>query len=101
MVELNTRDTVLYHADEGGLGQILLQQAKSLGLRVVAMVSKEAKVEVVCNSGCDAVFNYRTEVLWHVLSKLRAIWASRQSSIQSARTRFEVRRLCSSLAGLR
>ena len=54
-------DTVLYHAAAGGVGQIFVQWAKSLGLRVIGTVSTSEKARLALAAGCEAVINYRTE----------------------------------------
>lgn len=48
-------DTVLLHAAAGGVGLIVTQWAKLLGLRVIGTVSSEAKAEVARRHGCDHV----------------------------------------------
>jgi NADPH2:quinone reductase len=54
-------DTFLIHAAAGGVGLIVCQWAKLLGLNVIGTVSSEAKAEVARAHGCDYVINYRTE----------------------------------------
>ena len=51
-------DTVLVHAGAGGVGQLLIQMAKSLGGRVIATVGSERKVAVARRVGADAVLRY-------------------------------------------
>jgi len=58
---LRTGDIVLVHAAAGGVGLILSQWAKLLGLTVIGTVSTEAKAEVARAHGCDHVINYRSE----------------------------------------
>ncbi|MGD9526099.1 MAG: quinone oxidoreductase [Pseudonocardia sp.] len=53
-------DTVLLHAAAGGVGLIVVQWAKLLGLRVVGTVSTEEKAEAASAHGCDHVI-YRHE----------------------------------------
>jgi NADPH:quinone reductase len=54
-------DTFLIHAAAGGVGLIVCQWAKLLGLNVIGTVSTGQKAEVARAHGCDHVINYRTE----------------------------------------
>ena len=54
-------DTFLIHAAAGGVGLIVCQWAKLLGLNVIGTVSSDAKAEVARAHGCDHTINYRTE----------------------------------------
>ena len=54
-------DTLLIHAAAGGVGLIVCQWAKLLGLHVIGTVSNDAKAEVARAHGCDHTINYRTE----------------------------------------
>jgi len=54
-------DTVLLHAAAGGVGLIVSQWAKILGLTVIGTVSSEAKAEVARAHGCDHVIDYSHE----------------------------------------
>jgi NADPH2:quinone reductase len=54
-------DTILLHAAAGGVGLIVSQWAKLLGLRVIGTVSSEAKAEVARAHGCDHVILYTRE----------------------------------------
>jgi NADPH2:quinone reductase len=54
-------DSVLLHAAAGGVGLIVSQWAKLLGLTVIGTVSSEAKAEVARAHGCDHVINYSDE----------------------------------------
>jgi len=58
---LRARDTILLHAAAGGVGLIVSQWAKLLGLTVIGTVSTEAKAEVARAHGCDHVIDYRRE----------------------------------------
>jgi len=60
-VALKPGDTILYHAAAGGVGQIFVQWAKALGLRVFGTVSTDSKAQVARDAGCDEVINYTTE----------------------------------------
>ncbi|EJZ17335.1 quinone oxidoreductase [Rhizobium sp. Pop5] len=61
VVPLKTGDTIVYHAAAGGVGQIFVQWAKSLGYRVIGTVSSQSKAEIARQAGCDHVINYSTE----------------------------------------
>lgn len=54
-------DTVLLHAAAGGMGLIVSQWAKLLGLTVIGTVSTEAKADVARSHGCDHTINYSHE----------------------------------------
>jgi len=58
---LRAGDTILLHAAAGGVGLIVSQWAKLLGLTVIGTVSTEAKAEVARAHGCDHVIDYRRE----------------------------------------
>ncbi|MGH6623112.1 MAG: quinone oxidoreductase family protein, partial [Burkholderiaceae bacterium] len=58
---LKAGDAILVHAAAGGVGLIVSQWAKLLGLTVIGTVSSEAKAEVARAHGCDHVIFYRTE----------------------------------------
>lgn len=55
--QLKPGDTILFHAAAGGVGQIAVQWAKSLGVRVIGTVGSDAKVELAKALGCDSVIN--------------------------------------------
>ncbi|MBN3787778.1 quinone oxidoreductase [Burkholderia sp. Ac-20353] len=57
----NAGDSILLHAAAGGVGLIVSQWAKLLGLTVIGTVSSEAKAEVARANGCDHVILYRQE----------------------------------------
>jgi NADPH:quinone reductase-like Zn-dependent oxidoreductase len=54
-------DTVLLHAAAGGVGLIVSQWAKLLGLTVIGTVSTEDKAEMARAHGCDHTINYSHE----------------------------------------
>lgn len=54
-------DSILLHAAAGGVGMIVSQWAKLLGLNVIGTVSTEAKAAVARAHGCDHVVLYRQE----------------------------------------
>jgi NADPH2:quinone reductase len=60
-VNLQAGDTVLYHAAAGGVGQVFVQWAKALGVKVIGTVSSEEKKLVALDAGCSHVINYQTE----------------------------------------
>jgi NADPH2:quinone reductase len=54
-------DTILVHAAAGGVGLILCQWAKHLGVRVIGTVGSEAKGVTAKQAGCDETILYRDE----------------------------------------
>jgi NADPH:quinone reductase len=54
-------DTILLHAAAGGVGLIVSQWAKLLGLTVIGTVSSEAKGEAARAHGCDHIIDYSRE----------------------------------------
>jgi NADPH:quinone reductase-like Zn-dependent oxidoreductase len=54
-------DTILLHAAAGGVGLIVSQWAKLLGLTVIGTVSTDAKAELARAHGCDHIINYSHE----------------------------------------
>jgi len=59
--QFKSGDTILLHAAAGGVGLIVSQWAKLLGLNVIGTVSSEAKAEVARAHGCDHTINYSHE----------------------------------------
>ena len=58
---LRSGDAILVHAAAGGVGLIVAQWARLLGLTVIGTVSSEAKAEVARKHGCDHVILYTRE----------------------------------------
>ena len=56
---LKAGDTILLHAAAGGVGLIVSQWAKLLGLTVIGTVSSEEKAAIPRRHGCDHVINYQ------------------------------------------
>lgn len=54
-------DTLLLHAAAGGVGLIVSQWAKLLGITVIGTVSTDAKAEVARAHGCTHTINYSHE----------------------------------------
>ncbi len=54
-------ETVLVHAAAGGVGLLLVQLARSLGARVLGLVSAEAKAEAAREAGAEAVAFYGSD----------------------------------------
>ncbi|TAM01789.1 MAG: quinone oxidoreductase [Paraburkholderia sp.] len=54
-------DSILLHAAAGGVGLIVSQWARLLGLNVIGTVSSEAKAKIARAHGCDHVVIYRHE----------------------------------------
>ncbi|ALC19110.1 quinone oxidoreductase family protein [Streptomyces pristinaespiralis] len=58
---LKAGDTVLLHAAAGGVGLIVSQWARLLGVNVIGTVSSEEKAEVARAHGCEHIVYYRRE----------------------------------------
>jgi NADPH2:quinone reductase len=54
-------ETILLHAAAGGVGLILSQWAKALGVTVIGTVGSADKVQIARDHGCDHVINSSTE----------------------------------------
>lgn len=54
-------DSILLHAAAGGVGLIVSQWARLLGLTVIGTVSSEAKAEIARAHGCEHVIDYSHE----------------------------------------
>ncbi len=58
---LKSGDTILLHAAAGGVGLIVSQWAKLLGLTVIGTVSSEDKAAIARAHGCDHIVYYTRE----------------------------------------
>lgn len=58
---LKAGDTVLLHAAAGGVGLIVSQWAKLLGIHVIGSVSSDEKAALAKAHGCDHVIVYKRE----------------------------------------
>jgi NADPH2:quinone reductase len=58
---LHAGDWILLHAAAGGVGLIVSQWAKLLGLRVIGTVSSPEKAQIARTHGCDHVIQYGQE----------------------------------------
>ncbi|KRE86092.1 quinone oxidoreductase [Rhodanobacter sp. Soil772] len=56
-------ETILLHAAAGGVGLIVTQWAKLLGLRVIGTVSTDEKAALARSHGCDEIINYTREAI--------------------------------------
>jgi len=54
-------ETILIHAAAGGVGLLLCQMAKAIGVRVIGTVGSEEKADLARAHGCDHVILYRKE----------------------------------------
>jgi NADPH2:quinone reductase len=54
-------ETILVHAAAGGVGLILCQWAKHLGVTVIGTVGADSKRDLALANGCAYVFNSRTD----------------------------------------
>jgi NADPH2:quinone reductase len=55
---LKSGDTALIHAAAGGVGQLLVQMAKTIGGQVIATAGTDEKVAIAKSRGADHVINY-------------------------------------------
>jgi NADPH2:quinone reductase len=67
-------DSILLHAAAGGVGLIVAQWAKLLGLTVIGTVSSAAKAELALAHGCAHAIDYSRE---DVASRVRALTGGR------------------------
>ena len=56
--KVTAQETVLIHAAAGGVGQIMIQICKTVGARVIGLVSSESKKRLVLSKGGDIVYLY-------------------------------------------
>ncbi|WOX46945.1 quinone oxidoreductase [Aeromonas sp. XH] len=63
-------DSILLHAAAGGVGLIVAQWARLLGLTVIGTVSSDAKGELARAHGCDYIIDYSRE---DVATRVRAL----------------------------
>lgn len=63
-------ETILLHAAAGGVGLILSQWAKALGVKVIGTVGSDGKIEIAKAHGCAHVINLATE---NVAERVREI----------------------------
>ncbi|MBO6608984.1 quinone oxidoreductase [Altererythrobacter sp.] len=59
--DVNAGDTVLVHAAAGGVGLIMVQWLKALGVNVIGTVSSDAKEVLAREAGSDHVIRYDRE----------------------------------------
>ncbi len=58
---LQPGDFVLFHAAAGGVGLIVCQWAKALGLRLIGTAGTDAKCQLARDNGAEFCINYSTE----------------------------------------
>lgn len=61
---------ILIHAVAGGVGHLLCQWAKHLGLEVFGTVGSDSKIPAAKNAGCDHVINYKTHNFVDEIAKI-------------------------------
>lgn len=61
LYKLSATDTCLIHAGSGGVGQLLIQIAKTLGATVITTVGSEAKAKTARGRGADHVILYEQQ----------------------------------------
>ena len=70
ITSLEAGDTVLLHAAAGGVGLLVSQWARELGIRVIGSVSTDEKAEVARAHGCEHTIVYTRE---DVASRVREL----------------------------
>ncbi len=61
---------ILIHAVAGGVGQLLCQWAKFLGLEVFGTVGSNEKIPAAKSAGCDHVINYTTQNIVEEIARI-------------------------------
>jgi len=59
--KVSSKDTILFHAAAGGVGQIFCQWAKSIGCKLIGTVGSDNKIDIAKKNGCDFVINYKKD----------------------------------------
>ena len=72
--KVSAGETILLHAAAGGVGLILSQWAKALGVTVIGTVGSDAKKEIARAHGCAHVINSSTE---DVVARVKEITGGR------------------------
>jgi NADPH:quinone reductase len=72
--QLKAGETLLVLGASGGVGLAAIQIGKTMGAKVIAAASSEAKLQVCRDNGADEVINYSSEDL---RSRIKAITAGR------------------------
>lgn len=67
---LQACETVLVNGGSGGVGSTVVQMAKALGAKVIALAGSEAKLAVCRQLGADHVLNYRSADLDAAIKKV-------------------------------
>lgn len=60
-VQLKSGDTILFHAAAGGVGLIVCQWAKHLGVNIIGTVGSEEKAQLAKAHGCTHTVRYNDE----------------------------------------
>lgn len=66
--KVKSGEVVLIHAAAGGVGQIVIQICKTLGAKVIGLVSSENKKDLALSKGADEVFLYNEHWKEKILS---------------------------------
>jgi NADPH2:quinone reductase len=74
--DIHPGNFVLVHGGAGGLGHVAIQYLRTLGARIAATVSSEAKAELVRSLGAELAINYRSD---DVSESLRR-WTGREGA---------------------
>lgn len=61
---------ILVHAAAGGVGHILTQWAKHIGLQIIGTVGSDEKIDFAKKSGCNHVINYNSSDFFAEVAKV-------------------------------
>lgn len=61
---------ILIHSAAGGLGQLLCQWSRALGIEVIGTVGSDAKISAALANGCHHVINYKKNDFLQELGKI-------------------------------
>ncbi|PWU02488.1 MAG: quinone oxidoreductase [Bacteroidetes bacterium] len=86
--KVSAGETVLIHAAAGGVGQIMIQICKTIGAKVIGLVSSENKKLMALSKGADQVFlyseNWRKLIHELIPSGVDAVFDSIGSTIEDS-----------------
>ena len=83
---MKSGDTILLHAAAGGVGLILSQWAKQLGVTVIGTVGSEEKAKLAQAHGCAHTIIYTKEDFVNRVDEITGGKKCRSSMTPSART---------------
>jgi len=69
LANVKENQTLLIHSAAGGVGTALLQMAKIINCRVIAVVGQTHKIEIVKELGADLIIDKSKDNLWQLVEK--------------------------------